>query len=108
MMFSFSKSSPANLSTYSGKKPGGADNELLPLALQHHRGFAGSQCCPALNRIRLTLESDLLPRVESIEFQVIRLRIDFLHSNCVYYHILDESLAPAGGAIGSSVAHKSY
>ena len=38
MMFSFSKSSPANLSTYSGKKPGGADNELLPLALQHHRG----------------------------------------------------------------------
>ena len=82
-MFSFSKSSPANLSTYSGKKPGGADNELLPLALQHHRGLAGSQCCPALNRIRLTLESDLLPRVEPTEFQVIRLWIDSFHSNFV-------------------------
>jgi hypothetical protein len=50
---------------------------LLLLTLQHNRGFAGCQCRPALNRIRFALESDLLPWVESTEFQVIRLRIDF-------------------------------
>ncbi len=84
-MFSFSKvvARECNLLTYSGKKLCGADNELLPLTLQHNRGFAGSQCRPAFDRIRLALESDLLPRVESTEFQVIRLRIDFLHSNVV-------------------------
>jgi len=82
-MFSFSQSSPARISTYSGKKLGGADLELFLFTLKHNRGFAGSQCSPALNYVRLALESDLLPRVESTEFQVIRLRIDFLHSNCV-------------------------
>jgi len=83
MMFSFSKVVAVSLSTYSGKKPGGADNELLLLTLEHNRGLAGSQRCPALNCIRLTLESDLLPWVESTEFQVIRLRIDFFHSRFV-------------------------
>ena len=85
MMFSFSKvvASYCSLSTYSGKKPGGADNELLLLTLQHNRGLAGSQCRPALNRIRFALESDRLPWVEPTEFQVIRLRIDFFHSNFV-------------------------
>ena len=82
-MFSFSKVVAVSLSTYSGKKPGGADNELLLLTLQHNRGFTGSQCRPALNRIRFALESDLLPWVESTEFQVIRLRIDFFHSRFV-------------------------
>jgi glycine/serine hydroxymethyltransferase len=83
MMFSFSKVVASSLSTYSGKKLGGADNELLLLTLQHNRGFAGSQRSPALNRIRLTQESNLLPWIEPTEFQVIRLRIDFFHSNCV-------------------------
>jgi hypothetical protein len=83
MMFSFSKVVASSLSTYSGEKPGGADNELLPLTLQHNRRFAGSQRCSAFNLIRLTLESNLLPWIEPTEFQVIRLRIDFLHSNCL-------------------------
>ena len=77
-MFSFLK-----VSTYSGKKPGGTNHKLILLALQHHSSLAGSQCGPALNRIRLTLESDLLPWIEPTEFQVIRLRIDFFHNNCV-------------------------
>jgi hypothetical protein len=80
MLFSFLKILSRSLSTYSGKKSGGANNELLPLTLQHHRGLAGSQSCPPLNRIGLTLESDLLARVEPIESQVIGLRIDFFHA----------------------------
>ena len=84
-MFSFSMvgASQRSLSTYSGQKSCGADNELLLLTLQHNRSLAGSQCCPALNRIRPTLESHLLTRVEPIESQVIRLRIDFFHSSFV-------------------------
>jgi hypothetical protein len=81
-MFSFSNvvASECSLSTYSGKKLGSANHKLILLTLQHHSSLAGSQCCPALNRIRLTLESNLLPWIEPTESQVIRLRINFFHS----------------------------
>jgi hypothetical protein len=65
MMFSFPKVVQVNGSTYSGKKLGGTDNELFLLTLQNHRSFSGGQGGPALNNIRLALESDLQPGIES-------------------------------------------
>jgi len=65
-MFSFPKVVQVNGSTYSGKKLRGTDNELFLLTLQHHRSFSGGQGRPALNNVRFTLESDLLPGIESL------------------------------------------
>ena len=87
-MFSFSKPA-ANYDDVlgdSGKKPGGADHKLILLTLQDNCSLAGGQGRPALNCIGLTLEFDVLPRLEPTEFHMILLRIDFFH-RCLFDNI---------------------
>jgi hypothetical protein len=82
MMVSLSKLAPRypNRLTYAGKKSGGTHHKLILFTLQHNRSLAGGQRGPPLNLIGPPLESNLLPRPEPTESQVILLGIDFFHA----------------------------
>ena len=56
-----------------------ANNELLFLVLQHHRGFTGSERRAPLDFVGFISEDDLLAGAESSKALVILLWIDLFH-----------------------------
>jgi hypothetical protein len=57
-----------------------ANNELVFIALQHHRGFTGSEGRAPLDGIRFIPENDLLTGAKSFKSFVILLWIDLVHA----------------------------
>jgi hypothetical protein len=64
---------------HAGEKLTGANDELLVVALQHQRGFAGSQSGAPLNQVRLALKRHRTTRFKGFQLFMILLWIDSIH-----------------------------
>jgi len=62
-----------------GKKLGGADNELLPIALEHYGRLPWGQGRAAQDGIELSAKLHLLSYGEAAELQVVLKGINFFH-----------------------------